>query len=528
MSSLYYDYLYPETKEVLFGHFPKNYVKVLSRILNFTKNLAAEVKSKLKQDLIVLLGYTNTEYGVATTHNVRLSTNSGYITLTTNEGDAYGVNRLSFRHESSLPSSYLSFNLDDKTPLDYKNIITTFKNDKYIRTSHFHTKFYYCPRKNVISSSYVKKRSKHLFYFFENARAVVRENKQTLRYRENISYAHQQAFVDAILNSNLKVNPDVVRKLSIHALIRYLSNPLWRDLNVPVNKDFVSHLHVPYHRLSYHYKKYGTKKLREVYFGTPTKAIQSVLSLDENLTAFYNYFKDTIDVTKLDVNLQVQFLQSLRAHAVTNYSPRRLSKSFAQAVKYLLDEGYSFRRLINSLETSERSRDIVNYINDIPYMAARVSLQDADVHITSDNISTIHDKLAEADRRKRDSAYYGRAIELTEDEVAYEFKDETYHFKPVSITDELDTLGNKLSICVRSYDDRAILKHCTIVGVYSSVTSEPICCIEVTNKTIRQAKLLRNNCAKTNVELNQLILHWAKEHTLQIRTYDLNESPTNI
>ena len=526
MSSLYYDFLYPETKEILFGHFPKNYVNVLSRVLTLTNYIASEIKSKLKQDLIMLLGYANGQYGVATTHNVKLTTNSGYITLTTNEGDAYGVNRLSFKNQSFLPA-YLTFNSDDKYPLDYKNIITTVKNDKYIRTSHFHTKFFYCSRKNVIASSYVKKHAKHLFYFFENARAVVRENKQTLRYRENISQEHHQEFIRAILESNVRVNPDIVKKLSLHSLIRYLSNPLWRDLNVPMNKDFVSHLHVPYHRLSYYHKKYGTKKLREVYFGTSVKAIQNVLATDENLTSFYKHFSEIVDLNKLDINHQVQFLRALQSHSLSRYSYQRLNQSFAQGIHYLLDVGYSFRRIINSFESSERSRDLVNYVTDIPFMTRRISLQDADVHVTSDSISTIHDKLAEADRRKRDSAYYGRKIELTEDEIAYDFKDEFYHFKPATLTDDLANLGNKLSICVRSYADRAIAKHCTIVGVYDLHTNDPICCIEVTNGTIVQAKLLRNSYAFSDKRLNQVILDWALEHKLKIRTRDLNENPTS-
>ena len=526
MSSLYYDFLYPETKEILFGHFPKNYVNVLSRVLTLTNYIASEIKSKLKQDLIMLLGFANGQYGVATTHNVRLTTNSGYVTLTTNEGDVYGVNRLSFKNQHLSPS-YLTFNSDDKHPLEYKDIITTIKNDKYIRTSHFPTKFYYCSRKNVIASSYVKKRAKHLFYFFDDARAVVRENNQTIRFRENIKTEHHQEFIKAILESSIKVNPDIVRKLSLHSLIRYLSNPLWRDLNVPVNKDFVSHLHVPYHRLSYYYKKYGTKKLREVYFGTSVKVIQNVLSTDESLIPFYKYLSETIDVNVLDINHQVRFLRSLSSHSLSRYSYQRLNRSFAQGIKYLLDVGYSFRRIINSFEASERSRDLVNYVTDIPFMVNRVNLHDADVHITSDNISTIHDKLAEADRRKRDSAYYGRNIELTEEEVKYEFKDDSYYFKPANITDDLANLGNKLSICVRSYADRAIAKHCTIVGVYDVHTNDPICCIEVTNGSIVQAKLLRNTYASSDKKLNQLILDWALEHKLKIRTRDLNENSTS-
>ena len=105
--------------------------------------------------------------------------------------------------------------------------------------------------------------------------------------------------------------------------------------------------------------------------------------------------------------------------------------------------------------------------------------------------------------------------------------DEFYNFKPATLTDDLANLGNKLSICVRSYADRAIAKHCTIVGVYDLHTSDPICCIEVTNGTIVQAKLLRNSYAFSDKRLNQVILDWALEHKLKIRTRDLNENPTS-
>lgn len=529
MSSLYFDCLYPETKSYIAGHHPRNYSSILSRVLRFTHDLTSEIKSKLKQDLLTILGYSDGDFGVATTHNTRLVSHNGYINLTSNDRDIYGYNTLSFEGESVNPA-YLNFELDRRPHhIDYKNVVTSKITEAHIRTSEFYTTFYYCPRKNVIASSYVKKRAKHLFYFFKDERAVVRENYKTLRFKENISSEHKKSFINALLQSGVKINPEIANKLSAHSLIRYLSNPLWRDLNVVVNQDFVSQIHVKYHRLSYYYKKYGTKKLREVYFGTSVKSLQKILSKEECLIPFFNHLTEFPAFNKLDLNLKIELLNSVYySYSTTRYaSPRLLSRGLAIGINWLLVNGYSIRRLSNSLTSDSRSREVLHHITDIPLIASRVNLADTDVHMNSDSIRVIHDKVMEAGRRIRDQAYYGRKIELTEDEINYNLVTDSYKFVPVTITDELAELGNKLSICVRSYDTSAITKRCTIVGVYNPETSEPICCIEVANKNVVQAKLLRNRYASSNNELNKVILQWAKDNKLKIRTHDLNENPTS-
>lgn len=532
MSSLYYNYLYPETKALLKYQDEKDYIDILSKVIKFSIGYSKDLLSKLKQDMIVLLGCSNGGFGIATTHSTSVTAHNHCVTISSNVA-GYGEDTLTFGPiPNNQKTARFNFNISKSAHnkqvmkyIDYTELKRKLDSN-YLRCSKFYKKAFYSSSKNCIATSdNPKKKSKHLFYFFNDENAKATENRKTNYFPTSFINSHDliHLFKKEVLKINTKLNPDIVTNLDTHSLIKYLSNPLWRDLNIPLPPQFVnSHLPVPYHRLKYSYTKYGTKALRTTFFGTSCKALQKLLATSPQLLLFYHTLNKAINFsTTVDVNIQLRFLTvSGNALRFTTNTDR-----FAKGFLYLLRNGISINRVINTLETNERDYYIIQDISN--YSDLCTSFEQAGINV-KDSITDIHDKLAMAYNRAKDLAYYGREIPLTALEEEMFFETEDYIFKPVSITDNLDILGTKLKICVRSYDRQAIAKECTIVGVYNKTDGSPFACIEINRHgAIVQVKYERNRRGLTNPEFQSLVFKWANIHKLTTKgCYDLdNEDP---
>ena len=97
----------------------------------------------------------------------------------------------------------------------------------------------------------------------------------------------------------------------------------------------------------------------------------------------------------------------------------------------------------------------------------------------------------------------------------------------------LTNIGQSLGICVGGYGGKVKAGACRIVylkenGIYKA-------CLELSKKkkdkeivyTLIQAKLRHNNLVKSDIEMNQKILDWAKKNNIIIKTNDMN-SDSNI
>lgn len=534
MSSLYYNCLYPETKSILDGHDPIHYNEVLSRYIAYSVGISKEIISRLNQDLITLLGFSHGDFGIATTKKVRVTSHNGVINLSSNS-QVYGQHILSLipLHKSfptlkhdydyDLRKSFRGFNSKIVHKVtEIKSLIT----DTYVRCSEFLMSYFYSASKNCIASSYKKSAALHMFYFYKDKRAKVTEGKNIVHSLHKLEYRHTSlfhTFKQNIYQVDNRLNPEFLNSFTISMMFRYLSNSLWRDLNFPVTAPSSS-LHVPYHRLKYAHTNYGTKGLRKVFFKTSSKPIQNIITRSPNLLHLFHNLERIDQFESLDTNIKLRFLQVVETSINSFDRPVSIPTAFAGGVRSLLDNSFSINRIISAFEqTSEKMAklSLVHHITDIHHYTGRISYEEAGIN-SSDTIRNIHDKLSEGLNRKRDSQYYGREIPTTEDEKKWDETKGDYIFKVATLTDELATLGNKLSICVRSYDRRAIEKSCTIVGVYLA-DGTPFACIEVSSRQVLiQVKLHRNRRGSSVQSFADLVREWATEHNINFTNcYDL-------
>lgn len=530
MSSYYFNYLYPETKQVLEHHFSENYVQVLSNYLAQPVSLlkiSKEVLSRLRQDLITLLGFSNCEFGIATTNSVHVSSHKDVVHISSN-AKQFGVHKLDFEPIEENTHQLRYTLSDNSVPYARKIVetvceIKTVINDLWVRASCFYVKYFYNETKNNIGSSYVKSKTKHLFYFMKDKNAKATEGNKNLyllnTFNQDIHLLLKK-FKEAVLTVEPRLNVDIFNSLNLASTIRYLSNPLWRDLNYPTQVPTRT-LHVPYHRLKYSYDKYGSKGLRKVFFNTSSKAIQSELSKHPQIMDIGFLLNKEPLFNALDVNTRIQFLRSLSGRYNRYFSNNDL---IVRGIIYLVENNFSFTRIMNTLNTPDRF-DVVDTIRDISRYIDRISYEEAGI-TDSDNLRTVHDKLSRTYQRKADSAYFDRPIELTDFEKTWGATIDEYVFKVADNTNDLDLLGNSLNICVRSYDRNAIQKSCTIVGVYKD--GVPFCCTEVRQgNRIVQSKLSRNMPSYTDKEFSKILLGWADNLKLQTSTYDIQGTYQN-
>lgn len=523
MNSVYFDYLYPETKELLKHHDLSVHLTVLSRFLKRAKNIARNLLTKFREDLLFLSGYSHNDFSIATTKSVSLICDS-YI-IHQNSDEHFGHNKLSFdiplHPVSDHPCVVLTYNRERRksTGVSLHVPKTVIKDNNMLRYSSFYTYMIYSPKLNNIGESYTKSKSRHLFYFKDskNITAFLNNKKIYNLKKHDFTEKDFETFRKECLKFDTSLNAHCLNQYQdLHSFVRHIKNPMWRDLNAIINVDTTKRLPVRYHRLSYMYKKYGTNKLRELYFNTNKKSIQRVLMKSTSLVSIYKSLLElSPSFVSLDINHQVEFLDALSTHP-------RIQMNHAYAIRtahsfnYLISNGISIKRLNNMLKSGNEIQiflDIFNYTH--------LTFEESDINL-KDTLKGIHDKLVQRERRVKNAAYYNREIPLTETESKWNQNVNGFEFRVSTNTDDLDELGTVLSICVRSYDKAAISKRTTIVGVYSEA-GDPICCIEVNpDFRIVQAKQYRNHPAKHSEILYKAIIDWAKTNKLDTKgSYDL-------
>ena len=136
------------------------------------------------------------------------------------------------------------------------------------------------------------------------------------------------------------------------------------------------------------------------------------------------------------------------------------------------------------------------------------------------NLKEIHDRLV---LLKRSIANPGYRFNYSEEQkssmnAAYN----GLNFKLAENSDELNSVGFFMSICVGSYSRNVFDKNVHIV--YVEKEGRPVMCIELTRdfKKIVQCKTQYNNIPSGEFLLS--VLQWAKDRKIKIETYDITET----
>lgn len=447
---------------------------------------------------------------------------------------AYGLTFYHFSNDRLINTTPYVNELENNSVLeDELAFIQTFKSmrripnmvetDTYIRYSNNHTEFYYNRKLNMIHRRIKRDSSYHAFYFKESQNVKYRfrnKNLNLLHFYGVFPDFHLFSKKVAECNSKFRASIDLDPRN-----FRLRSNPVWRDLNYtfrgtePLPKNI-------YGQLKRRHGKISSKELRDFFFGTHYKSLQRILTnfTIRGITAFKSKFAPLCLKYNITVDQQSRYLQNPSFQSYDNHCISAL-----EDIDNLLSKGYSFNRILNYTESVDSYRGCRNFIDSLIMLRRENIWEDANCNL-NDNIETIHNKLIIAINRIRDIAY-SRSIILTDYEKSLNTVIDGYQFKVADMTDDLALLGDKLRICVRSYDERAVNKSVTIVGVYRD--SIPIACLELrppsTNEsrsyTINQAKLERNAYVKNDECLLPIVLSWVEMNCINIVTRDLVDPP---
>lgn len=86
-------------------------------------------------------------------------------------------------------------------------------------------------------------------------------------------------------------------------------------------------------------------------------------------------------------------------------------------------------------------------------------------------------------------------------------------------TEQLANLGRAMHNCVGTYRDRVLSDKVRIIAAFKN--RKPVICIEIRGAKVVQAKLVNNQPARDDAELNRALISWAKSRKLTIETNDV-------
>lgn len=115
-----------------------------------------------------------------------------------------------------------------------------------------------------------------------------------------------------------------------------------------------------------------------------------------------------------------------------------------------------------------------------------------------------------------------RTIAYNFKELALETSDEAHILTLAKDTHELVDVGMKMNICVGSYGDDAVSKHCTILVLRRKEDNGPVGCLELHGNTLVQAKGKCNQLLQSN-ELC-FVEKWVLSKEVKVGTKDLQHA----
>lgn len=412
---------------------------------------------------------------------------------------------LSFNKNRVLIKKHISYKTKEEK--DYIRVLVT--TSRYLYDSKTGFLFHHLYKKKTVAT-----------YFWKDSYNITKFVGKRREYTFN--------FIDADL-FELAVNyvsikepkyAETLKKLkgNYTATAKFLKSPMWKDLNSSLIGEMDKNTAA---RLRYHYKKYGTKKLRELFFQTKNKKIQQFITDNSKdyLLGFSVMLKKYIKDDNYILSILTKFSKE-RGYGLTSSSntyPKNLAVQ-ESAIKFLIEElNFTPRKILN-LKMDLRT------VDDVSRMYSEIKTYNQNyIFPDLENIERAHDFLSR-DLREYRHKKINRTITLTDLEEAYKKELDNYIIEPISETNELTRIGTTMNICVGSYDSRAYNKDCTIVGLYSKENKDPIVCIEVRKNKIIQAKLKRNNRVSSDPILKEYVINWAQENRLEFDTSDIDEN----
>lgn len=245
------------------------------------------------------------------------------------------------------------------------------------------------------------------------------------------------------------------------------------------------------------------------------KVFKSFVFQNPETLKHYRYFKNLESIDNIIKGMTLfkswgfSFVESKYTEGKPRFFLKRLFKSNKESVivKKLLNSNYS--EFLDTCRMYQR-------INKMK-LGKQINL--------NGSITEIHDSFADILNEIRNKnqiiKYKNNILSLNKKNIL------NYEFVLAKDTNELKAVGNKLHICVGSYDTRALESNCYIVLVKNA--GEYIACIEIDSKKekILQAKITCNGRPKDI--LKDAIIKWCQQNKLETDScYDLISADRNI
>lgn len=307
---------------------------------------------------------------------------------------------------------------------------------------------------------------------------------------------------------------------------KFARNPLWKDIgsyNISgIDEKFTR-------RLRYHHKKYGTKKARQMFYGTTSKALITLISSTYGAEAMYtlplvralyaNGYNDAQILNAIKGYINKYDNQIGFSRIEGKYMAREdLIKQCDFFIKFLENSLGTKQKVINFLAVgtlkASTLRDSVKQISEILEIKPDYKLSiNKDLDVIEFILSRDYRALV------KNPVKATILIDNVSDVTTQDFM-----IKQCTHTTDLVDIGTRLNICVASYASMATHGKTHIFEVMRTGTEELLACVEVKpNRTIVQAKLAKNQRVITMPDLDQFLCEWAKEQDLTIVTGDLSK-----
>lgn len=435
-----------------------------------------------------------------------------------------------------------------------------YETEKVLRHTSSVIRATYLKKKNLLTTTLIKKKTFRICFFKETNQLVAYKGLKLTPMFCNANLPHD--FKLRLLQIVEKKSPALSKILPTKFLFndfscyrKALLNPLWKDLNSKYALDAFTSTHLEYRKMLYAYKHKGTKQARHIVYGTSNKALIRFFETEckspqidcaKYIMKSFNIGPEKmLDLMQKDVKRQDALDSDF-----SNSSLWRVSV-FENLLELHNKHGYvdlTVNRLIALCSTSKRHgffvetelRDIIRSLHLLKNSGVPLTYPEFKAPYDLSLFSTQLGKMVSELRDKQFSVPFPHSEEAHK---YYDHEDENFKFMFADNASLLRSCGNDMNICVGGYGNRARERHCDIVLVYKKTAlDKPYSCLEVRKTTYRrsssffgsdsspehklpyelqQAKLHRNNYAKTDEVLTQSILTWCKLKEIYPETRDI-------
>lgn len=469
-----------------------------------------------------------------------------------------------YEHEEMFTNSTDSVKSFARLTNEFNNVKVTsnklYETDKVLRHTSSVIRATYLKKKNLLTTTLIKKKTFRICFFKETKQLVAYKGLKLTPLFCNASLP--QPFKLRLHKIIEKKSPSLFKILPTGFLFndfscyrKALLNPLWKDLNSKYALDTFTSAHLEYRKMLYAYKHKGTKQARHIVYGTSNKALIRFFETECEshqidcakyiMKAFNIGPEKMLDLMQKDVKRQIA-----NDSDFSNSSIWRLSV-FENLWELHNKHGYidlTVNRLVAICSIGKRHGFFVETeLRDI--LRSLYLLKNSGVPLTYPefkapyNLALFSTQLGKMVSELRDKQFSVPFPHSAEAHNYYDYEDDNFKFVFADNASVLQSCGNSMNICVGGYGNRARERQCDIVLVYKKTDlSKPYSCLEVRKTSnrrgssffgrgnsiehklpyeLQQAKLHRNNYARTDEVVTQSILTWCKLKEIHPETRDI-------